>query len=137
MPVLGKENTKISAILKRSLLVTLQTQSLAWFRVDEYSGLTGRKGTTVVSVTRALWFCVASQTSQRKEPEIESHHHGCATAPLRAAAPALLGRLGKAHFEANIYKSKCPHTCYQDSRNWASKTLRLAACHCPLITEAY
>lgn len=49
--------------------IPFQTESLAWFRVDEYSGLTGRKGTTVVSVTRVLWFCVASQTSQRKEPE--------------------------------------------------------------------
>lgn len=127
----------LSAIPKITLLVTFRTRSLAWFRVDEYSGLTGRKGTTVVSVTRVLWFCVASQTSQRKEPETESHHHECATAPLRAAAPALLGRLREAHSEANIHKSKCRHTRYQDSRNWASKTLRLAACHCPLITEAY
>lgn len=29
---------------------------LAWFLVEEYSGLTGRKGTTVVSVTSVLWF---------------------------------------------------------------------------------
>lgn len=35
---------------------------LAWFLVDEYSGLTGRKGTTVVSVTSVLWFWVASHT---------------------------------------------------------------------------
>lgn len=49
-------------------------EPLAWFLVDEYSGLTGRKGTTVVSVTRVLWFCVASQTSQRKKPETESYH---------------------------------------------------------------
>ena len=43
-------------------------------------------GTTVVSVTRVLWFCVASQTSQRKEPEIESHHHGrCCSSESRGS----------------------------------------------------
>lgn len=31
--------------------------------MDEYSGLTGRKGTTVVSVTSVLWFWVASHTA--------------------------------------------------------------------------
>lgn len=40
--------------------------SLAWFLVDEYSGLTGRNGTTVVSVTRVLWFCVANHTRKEK-----------------------------------------------------------------------
>lgn len=35
----------------------------AWLRVEEYSGFTGRKGTTVVSVTRVLWFCVANHTT--------------------------------------------------------------------------
>lgn len=48
------------------IILTFHTKPLAWFRVEEYSGLTGRKGTTVVSVTRVLWFCVASQTSRRK-----------------------------------------------------------------------
>lgn len=38
-----------------------------WFLVDEYSGFTGRKGTTVVSVTSVLWFWVASQTAQGRE----------------------------------------------------------------------
>jgi hypothetical protein len=124
------------AIPQILLLVTFQTEPLAWFRVDEYSGLTGRKGTTVVSVTRVLWFCVASQTSQRKEPETESHHTWGATAPVGGTAHALLGRLGEAHSEANTRKSTCRHTHYEDSRNWASETLRLAACHCLLITEA-
>lgn len=35
---------------------------LTWFRVAEYSGLTGRKGTALRSVTRVLWFWVASHT---------------------------------------------------------------------------
>lgn len=57
------------------IILTFHTGSLAWFRVEEYSGLTGRKGTTVVSVTRVLWFCVASQTSRRKRARdsISSH----------------------------------------------------------------
>lgn len=67
----------MTSAIPQILPVTLQTEPLAWFRVDEYSGLTGRKGTTVVSVTRVLWFCVASQTSQRKEPETISSHLGC------------------------------------------------------------
>lgn len=35
---------------------------LTWFRVAEYSGLTGRKGTALRSVTRVLWFWVVSHT---------------------------------------------------------------------------
>ena len=38
---------------------------LAWLRVEEYSGLTGRKGTTVASDTRVLWFWVTSHTEGR------------------------------------------------------------------------
>lgn len=34
-------------------------------RVAEYSGLTGRKGTALRSVTSVLWFCVVSQTAGR------------------------------------------------------------------------
>lgn len=41
----------------------------AWLRVDEYSGFTGRKGTTVVSVTRVLWFCVANHTTNNSRTE--------------------------------------------------------------------
>lgn len=33
-----------------------------WLRVAEYSGLTGRKGTALRSVTRVLWFWVVSHT---------------------------------------------------------------------------
>lgn len=36
--------------------------ALTWFRVAEYSGLTGRKGTALRSVTRVLWFCVVNHT---------------------------------------------------------------------------
>ena len=36
-----------------------------WFLVEENDGLTGRKGTVVVSLKRALWFCVASQTNDK------------------------------------------------------------------------
>lgn len=38
---------------------------LTWLRVAEYSGLTGRKGTALRSVTSVLWFCVVSQTAGR------------------------------------------------------------------------
>lgn len=103
MPVLGNLNTMISAIPKMTLQVTFRTRLLAWFRVDEYSGLTGRKGTTVVSVTRVLWFCVASQTSQRKEPEIESHHHG---EPLLLWGPRLPRHWG----DSGKYTPKPTHT---------------------------
>lgn len=41
----------------------------AWLRVEEYSGFTGRKGTTVVSVTRVLWFCVANHTTDNSRSE--------------------------------------------------------------------
>lgn len=34
-------------------------------RVAEYSGLTGRKGTALRSVTNVLWFCVVSHTAGR------------------------------------------------------------------------
>ena len=34
-----------------------------WLRVAEYSGLTGRKGTALRSVTRVLWFWVVSHTN--------------------------------------------------------------------------
>lgn len=75
----GVQNSKPHAISHpQTLIITSHTQPLAWFRVEEYSGLTGRKGTTVVSVTRVLWFCVASQTSRRKRARdrISSHLRG-------------------------------------------------------------
>lgn len=36
-----------------------------WLRVAEYSGLTGRKGTALRSVTRVLWFWVVSHTGDK------------------------------------------------------------------------
>lgn len=59
---------------KRGFLVT----PLAWFLVDEYSGLTGRKGTTVASVTSVLWFCVANHTGKEKvaHDDITAFHNG-------------------------------------------------------------
>lgn len=55
---------------KRRVLLT----GRAWFLVDEYSGLTGRKGTTVVSVTSALWFCVASHTGNTTDTQLYPRH---------------------------------------------------------------
>lgn len=40
---------------------------LTWLRVAEYSGLTGRKGTALRSVTSVLWFWVVSQTGGKKK----------------------------------------------------------------------
>lgn len=58
-----------------STISKFHTEPLAWFRVEEYSGLTGRKGTTVVSVTKVLWFCVASQTSRKKRAKRQVSSH--------------------------------------------------------------
>ena len=49
------------------LALVVAAARLAWLRVEEYSGFTGRKGTTVVSVTRVLWFCVASHTADSRK----------------------------------------------------------------------
>jgi len=49
----------IIVIAKMSSFYCLQ---LTWFLVEENDGFTGRNGTVVVSLTRALWFWVASQT---------------------------------------------------------------------------
>lgn len=38
-----------------------------WLRVAEYSGLTGRKGTALRSVTKVLWFWVVSHTGDKHE----------------------------------------------------------------------
>lgn len=35
---------------------------ITWLRVAEYSGLTGKKGTALLSVTSVLWFWVVSHT---------------------------------------------------------------------------
>lgn len=107
------------------LLVTLHTEPLAWFRVEEYSGLTGRKGTTVVSVTKVLWFCVASQTSRKKGAERESQH------PRGGTAHAPGGRPGEAHLEANARESTSLHMGYEDRGIWTRRNpgQQLAAAH--------
>ncbi len=40
--------------------------SITWLRVAEYSGLTGKKGTALRSVTSVLWFWVVSHTERNK-----------------------------------------------------------------------
>lgn len=42
--------------------VCMSVRMFTWLRVAEYSGLTGRKGTALRSVTRVLWFWVVSHT---------------------------------------------------------------------------
>lgn len=56
---------------------------LTWLRVAEYSGLTGRKGTALRSVTSVLWFCVVSQTAGRHPVSDPGAH--------RAGAPGHAG----------------------------------------------
>lgn len=88
-----------------SNLATFHTEPLAWFRVEEYSGLTGRKGTTVVSVTKVLWFCVASQTSQRKRAKRQNL--------TTAAGPRLCREAWLMHCEGNLGKHTWRPTCAQ------------------------
>jgi len=58
-----------------------------------------------------------------------------AAAPLRAAAPVLLGRLGVVHSKANIHKSQSRHTCYQNSRSWARRNTEAGSLLLPMVTE--
>lgn len=43
-----------------------------WLRVAEYSGLTGKKGTALRSVTSVLWFWVVSQTGEEEKKKTEA-----------------------------------------------------------------
>lgn len=101
----GILNTTTSAIPRTAFLATFHSEPLAWFRVEEYSGLTGRKGTTVVSVTKVLWFCVASQTSRKKRAKRQNLTTPAVPWLCWGMAQALRGRLGEAHLEAITCKS--------------------------------
>lgn len=46
----------------RGWLGVIVSCTVTWLRVAEYSGLTGRKGTALRSVTSVLWFWVVSHT---------------------------------------------------------------------------
>lgn len=110
-----------SVILQTAFLATFPMEPLAWLRVEEYSGLTGRKGTAVVSVTKVLWFCVASQTSQKKRAKRQNLTTPAVPWLCWGMAHALRGRLGEAHSEANTCKRTCLHMGYADSSNQARK----------------
>lgn len=56
-------------------------------RVAEYSGLTGRKGTALRSVTSVLWFCVVSQTAGRHLVSEPGGHRGWTPPDKQAAGP--------------------------------------------------
>lgn len=55
----GKNPKHTSNTSSKMLCVT-------WLRVAEYSGLTGKKGTALRSVTSVLWFWVVSHTERNK-----------------------------------------------------------------------
>ena len=61
-----------ACVARRTVECVSAAARLAWLRVEEYSGFTGRKGTTVVSVTRVLWFCVANHTADRRKSAQQS-----------------------------------------------------------------
>lgn len=50
--------------------VRLKVVRVTWLRVAEYSGLTGRKGTALRSVTSVLWFWVVSHTERNRKSHL-------------------------------------------------------------------
>lgn len=70
----------------RSILRFQNIYHFTWFLVEENEGLTGRNGTVVVSRTRALWFCVASQTEGKNLKQVKD----CQVYPTRSKTNPLI-----------------------------------------------